>query len=241
MENLAKKRSQHDLAEQLANVFRFSQTKASKVAPVFHFGDFPFAVTVFCSKQEQGYIADYWISGRRWSDDEPHLVMRVTAGISEMGDIEGAVNSLWDNKLQEMALSSAMVGGFHAANSTIDMTRQSRDEMLGFHLDAHDRFVEAMGDEKRSRVQQTARWHNMIKSFGVKQTQNVIASHQWVNDLAEEGMTAEEFDKRDRKRSAAINARLISARKQGLLIEIPPSERGSSSVKRRKQNEPRRN
>lgn len=241
MEKYDQNRSSRDLAEEVANVFRFSQTTVRKLTPVFHFGDFPFAVTVFCSKQERGYIADYWVSGRRWSDDEPRLVMRVTAGINEDKEIEAAVNHFWETQLEEMAFESAMVGGFLLANQSIDMTRQLRDEMLAFHLHAHDRFAEAMRDPKRSRVEQTARWHNLITSFGVRQTQKIIVGHQWVNDLAEEGMTAEEFEKRDRKRSAVINARLTTARKQGLLLKLPPSERRNSSDIRRKKNEPRRN
>ncbi len=230
-----------DLADHVASVFRFTQTTVSKTTPVFHLGDFPFAVSVFCSRQEKGYIADYWVSGRRWSDDEPRLVMRMTAGINEQHEIEAAVNSFWENQLQEIAFSSAMVGGFLLANQTIEMTKQLRDEMLLFHLQAHDRFAEAMGDPKRSRVEQTARWHKLIRSFGVKQTQKIIVSHQWANDLSEEGMTAEEFEKRDQKRSAVINARLNTARKQGLLLKLPPSERQNSSLTRRKKNEPRRN
>lgn len=233
MENYAQNGSQQDLAQEVANIFRFSQTKASKLNPVFHFGDFPFALTVFCSKQEKGYIADYWISGRRYSDDEPRLVMRVTAAINENEEIEGAVNSFWETQLQEMAFSSAMVGGI-PAHKEDHVTKQVRDEMLYFHLDAHDRFAQAMGDRKRSKVEQTARWHNLIRSFDVRQTQKIIAGHQWTADRAEEGMTAEEFEKRNRNRSAVINARLIAARKQGLLLELPPSERRSSSTIRRK-------
>lgn len=237
MEKYVQVESQIDLAQHVANVFRFSQTKLSKLTPVFHFGDFPFAVSVFCFKQEKGYIADYWISGRRYSDDEPRLVMRVTAAINEEEEIEAAVNHYWEIQLQEMAFGSAMVGGI-AAHHKNDMTKQLRDEMLSFHLDAHDRFAEAMGDRKRSKVEQTARWHNLIRSFDVKQTQKIIVSHQWVADLAEEGMTPEEFEKRDRNRSAVINSRLITARKQGLLFELPPSERqDTSSTRRKKQDE----
>ena len=238
MESRAQFESHQDLAEQVANVFRFSQTKPSKLSPAFHFGDFPFAVSVFCFRQEKGYIADYWISGRRYSDDEPRLVMRVTAAINcdSSDELEEVVNDYWSLQLQEMAFGSAMVGGI-ASHQKNDMTKHVRDEMLSFHLEAHDRFAQAMGDQKRSRVEQTARWHNLIRSFDVKQTQKVIAGHQWVADLAEEGMTAEEFEKRERKRSAVINARLTAARKQGLLFEIPPSERRNSSVTRRKKNE----
>jgi len=225
--------SQIDLAQQVANVFRFSQIKVSKLTPVFHFGDFPFAVSVFCFKQERGYIADYWISGRRYSDDEPRLVMRVTSAINEEKEVEAAVNHFWETQLQEMAFSSAMVGGI-AAHQKNDMTKQVREEMLSFHLHAHDRFAEAMGDRKRSKVEQTARWHNLIRSFDVKQTQKIIAGHQWLDGQAEEGITPEEFEKTDRNRSAVINARLTTARKQGLLFELPPSERQDKLSTRRK-------
>ena len=238
MENYAQFGSQQDLAQEVANVFRFSQMRLSELSPIFHFGDFPFAVTVFCMGQEKGYIADYWISGRRYSDDEPRLVMRVTAAIDSENteELEVAVNEFWSTQLQEMAFGSAMVGGI-ASHQKSDMTKQLRDDMLSFHLAAHDRFAEAMGDQKRSRVEQTARWHNLIRSFDVKQTQKIIVKHQWVSDLAEEGMTAEEFEKRDQKRSAVINARLITARKQGLLFELPPSERRNSSITRRKKKD----
>jgi hypothetical protein len=235
MGNYDQNRSHQDLAEELANVFRFSQTTVSKLTPVFHLGDFPFAVTVFCTKQERGYIADYWISGRRYSDDEPRLVMRLTAAINagDSEDLEASVNNFWDTHLQEMAFGSAMVGGI-AAHQNDEITKQARDDMLIFHLHAHDRFAEAMGEQKRSRVEQTARWHNLIRSFDVRQTQKIICAHQWISDLAEEGITPEEFEARDRKRSAAVNSRLITARKQGLLTEFPPSERRSSSTTRRK-------
>ena len=236
MENYTQFGSPHDLAQHVANLFRFSQTKVSKLAPVFHIGDFPFAVSVFCFKQEKGYIADYWVSGRRYSDDEPRLVMRVTAAINEMKEVEAAVNDFWETQLQEMALGSAMVGGI-AAFQKDGMTKQLRDEMLSFHLYAHDRFFDAIGDHKKSKVEQTARWHNLIRSFDVKQTQKIIAAHQWVADLAEEGMTADEFEKRDQNRSAVINARLVTARKQGLLLEVPPSERQNSSITRRKKKD----
>ena len=238
MENYAQFGSQQDLAQEVANVFRFSQMRLSELSPIFHFGDFPFAVTVFCLRQEKGYIADYWISGRRYSDDEPRLVMRVTAAIDSENteELEVAVNEFWSTQLQEMAFGSAMVGGI-ASHQKSDMTKQLRDDMLSFHLAAHDRFAEAMGDQRRSRVEQTARWHNLIRSFDVKQTQKIIVKHQWVSDLAEEGMTAEEFEKRDQKRSAVINARLIAARKQGLLFELPPSERRNSSTTRRKKKD----
>lgn len=235
MENSVQFGSHQDLAQVIANVFHFSETRVSKSTPVFHFGDFPFAVTVFCFRQEKGYVADYWISGRRYSDDEPRLVMRVIAAINSENteELEVAVNEFWSTQLQEMAFGSAMVGGI-ASHQKNDMTKQLREDMLSFHLAAHDRFAEAMGDQKRSRVEQTARWHNLIRSFDVKQTQKIIASHQWVADLSEKGMTAEEFEKRDRKRSAVINQRLIAARKQGLLFELPPSERQNSSITRRK-------
>lgn len=238
MEKYVQSESQIDLAEHVAKVFRFSQTKVNKLTPVFHFGDFPFAVSVFCFKQEKGYIADYWISGRRYLDDEPRLVMRVTSAIDEEKEIEAAVSHFWEIQLQEMAFGSAMVGGI-AAHQKNNMTKQLRDEMLSFHLLAHDRFAEAMGDRKRSRVEQTARWHNLIRSFDVKQTQKMIAGHQWVADLAEEGMTPEEFEKRDRNRSAAINARLISARKKGLLspTDVHRDERDTKTqLQKRKRN-----
>ena len=238
MEKYDQNRSSRDLAEEVANVFRFSQTTVRKLTPVFHFGDFPFAVTVFCSKQERGYIADYWISGRRYSDDEPRLVMRLTAAINagDREELQTSVSDFWDTQLQEMAFGSAMVGGI-ATHQNDEITKQARDEMLIFHLHAHDRFAEAMGDQKLSRVEQTARWHNLIRSFDVRQTQKIICAHQWVSDLAEEGMTSQVFEERDRKRSAVINSRLVAARKQGLLTEYPPSERRSSSTTRRKQKD----
>jgi hypothetical protein len=230
--------SRKDLANHVASLFRFSQTTVRKLTPVFHIGDFPFAVTVFCSKQERGYIADYWISGRRYSDDEPRLVMRLTAAINagDRDELQTSVSAFWETQLQEMAFGSAMVGGI-ATHKNDEITKQARDDMLIFHLHAHDRFAEAMGDQKLSKVEQTARWHNLIRSFDVLQTQKIICAHQWVSDLAEEGTPSQVFEERDRKRSAVINSRLVAARKQGLLTEYSPSERRSSSTTRRKKKD----
>lgn len=236
MDKSDKKRVSYDLANEVDRVLRFSQTSLGRGTPTFHFGDFPFAVSVFCIRQGQGYVADYWVSGRRWSDDEPRLVMRVTAGINEVKFIEGAVNYLWQEQLQEIAFSSAIVGGFLAATSTLDLEKKSRDEMLSFHLLAHDRFAQAMGGQKKSKVEQTAKWFNLITSFGVKQTQQIIASHQWVADLAGDELTSEEFAKREKNRLLAINARISTARKRGLLISIPSTGTSTTTTRRSKEN-----
>ena len=223
MGNHDQKGNRLDLAKKAIRVLRFSQASHMKGSPTFHFGDFPFAVSVFCTKQGQGYIADFWISGRKWSDDEPRLVMRVTTGVHETKFIEAAVTALWEERLEEMAFGSAIVGGFWAATPAIVANREARDEMLAFHLVAHDRFAEAMRDPKRTKVEQTAIWHNLIRSFGVKQTQKIIARHEVANDLVERGGITEEFEQIERNRILAVNARLTSARKKGLLTPAPPT------------------
>lgn len=229
-----------DLSQHVANIYRFSMTGTSEGAPEFHFGDFPFAISVFCQKTNRGHIAAYWVSGRRYQDDLPRLVLTVATGINETDSklLEGAVNQIWEERLQEVAFASALVGGITPAPQIADMTKRERHEMLSFHLDAHDRFASEIGERKKSKVEQTAIWHNLIRSLGVKQTQQIIAQHEWVRDLSEPGMTAEEFENRESQRTSHINQRLQLARKQGLLI--PPSERHNISAKGRKKDEPRR-
>ncbi|MFY9240386.1 MAG: hypothetical protein WAO78_16215 [Roseovarius sp.] len=234
--------SSEDLAEHVGKIFRFSVTSSGRDAPTFHFGDFPFAVSVFCQRAERGYIADFWVSGRRYQNDHPRLVMRVTTGIDEPEPkhLEGTVNLLWEHQLQEIAFGSAMMGGISLYTHTSWLTKRGRDEMISFHLDAQDRFAKEMGVTKRSKVEQTALWHNLIRSFGIKQTQQLIAQHEWVRDLAEPEISAEEFDEREKHRTSHINQRLQLARRQGLLISIPSTGSSKTTTRRKKEDVTRR-
>lgn len=227
-----------DLAKHARKPFRFSVTSSRKDFLNFHFGDFPFAVSVFCQRIERGYIADFWISGMRYQNDHPRLVVRLVTGINEHEPkyLGGTVNQVWEQQLQEMAFGSAMVGGIALDTHTSSMTKSDREGMLLFHLDAHDRFASEMGLSRRSKVEQTALWHNLIRSFGVKQTQQIIAHHEWVKDAAKPGVSAEEFDERENHRTSHINQRLQLARRQGLLISIPSSGGSTTTTRRNKEN-----
>jgi hypothetical protein len=62
-------------------------------------------------------------------------------------------------------------------------------------------------------VEKTARWHLLLQSFGIKQTQQIIAEHEARMLSRLEGKTIT-------VNVAAINQRLQLAKKQGLLSQV---------------------
>lgn len=211
--------------------YKFSEVHSHKGYTQFNFGDLPFAVTVFAFPTENGHVTDWYVSGRRRIDEpQTALVMKLTFSIQEHDQwiLEGKINQIWDNYLLDLAIGSALVAGSLLDDLVyLSPPLTVRSEFLTFHLFANDRFAELLREPKISKVERTARWHLLLLSFGVKQTHQFIANY-------ESNFVGLLDGSLKRVSPASINQRLQTARKQGLLIELPPSERRNNSTTRRK-------
>jgi hypothetical protein len=204
----------------------------------FHFGKFPFAVSAICRQIETGFIVELFVSGRETNIEGAAIghVMRMTTAIPEKTLIEGAIQHLWETQLEDIAYSSAVAGGIGIADFPMVVTRSDRDELLMFHLSAQSRFRDLARDPKLNRVEETAWQHNLIRSFGVKQTASLLAEAELKRDMANKFETKEELEIETlEKKIFAVNQRLRKARKLGLLssfVEVQGSNRNVTGTSR---------
>jgi hypothetical protein len=198
----------------------FSQSHKQGDKLCYHFGKFPFAISALCRQVGSGYIVELFVSGRQHNITGAPIghVMRMTVAIAESTLIEGAIHHLWDTQLEAIAMASAVAGGIGEADFPMVVTRSDRDELLAFHLSAQTRFRNLVRDPKLSRVEQTAWEHNLIRSFGVKQTASLLAEAELRRDMVKKFETKEEIEIETlEKKTLAVNQRLRKARMLGLL------------------------
>lgn len=157
--------------------------------------------------------------------------MRMTLAIAETALIEGAIQHLWDTQLEQIALAAAIAGGIGEADFPMVVTRVDRDELLRFHLSAQIRFRDLARDPKLSRVEQTAWQHNLIRSFGVKQTASLLAEAELQRDMVYKYDTKEDIEIETlEKKIFAVNQRLRKAKKLGLLISFVDGQGNKGNV-----------
>lgn len=167
--------------------------------------DFPFAVSVQCLKTPHGYVADWWVSGKKWEDDKPSLMIRFRHGIeTTKADLEANLRDLWERILREFAFETALVGGINTAfNEVSDLDKSQRAQLIWFHLYAND-YLGHFNLLNDSKIEKTVNMHNLLKSFGYKQPQKIIAEYESETTFKE-------------VKTTAINRRLAIAKEQGLL------------------------
>ncbi len=197
--------------------YRFSDVTDFVSYLQFDFGDFPFAVTVFAFPVASGYVTDWYVSSRSHIEEQqPILVMKLTMPISETDrwPLEGKINEIWGQYVVDLAYGAALTGiPIVGEWSYSTPFRHVAKDFLSFHLLAHDIFSEARDEPRPSKVEKTARWHLLLQSFGIKQTQQIIADHESKMLSRLEGKTIA-------VNVAAINQRLQLAKKQGLLSQV---------------------
>jgi hypothetical protein len=201
----------------------------------FHMGKFPFAVSAICRPVETGYIVELFVSGRESNIEGAAIshVMRMTTAIPEKTLIEGAIQHLWETQLEDIAYASAVAGGIGAADFPMVVTRSDRDDLLMFHLSAQTRFRDLARDPKLNRVEETAWQHNLIRSFGVKQTATLLAEAELKREMVKKFETKEEIEVETlEKKILAVNQRLRKARKLDLLNSFVDEQGSNQNVTR---------
>ena len=183
----------------------FSEDHIRQADPSFMWGDDPFVVSVQCQKTDMGYLADWWVSGRKWEDDSPTLILRFRLGvISKKSELKEDLYAIWDFGLRELSFGSAIAGGIRSASSEVSELNESvKNELLRFHLLGNERLgnFNILGDTK---TEKTANMYLMLKSFGTKQPQKAIT--QMESELLKQVIDP-----------TVISQRLMFAKKQGYL------------------------
>ena len=230
MEYYTQKESPLSLPKELE---RFSQSHKQGDGFNYHFGSFPFAVSALCRRSQSGYIVELFVSGREHNIAGAAIghVLRMTLAIAETTLIEGAIQHLWDTQLEQIAFASAIAGGIGEADFPMVVTRVDRDQLLRFHLSAQTRFRDLAHDPKLNRVEQTAWEHNLIRSFGVKQTASLLAEAELHRDMVKKFETKEDLEIETlEKKTLAVNQRLRKARKLGLLTSFVDGQGNKGNV-----------
>jgi len=179
-----------------------SEERSSGDTYALKFGDWPFAVSVFCKQLRDGYTSDWIVSGIRKTDATPRFLLRLQMGInSDQAELRDTCFAIWDQQLQELAFHAAIQGGQDLpANS---MPRAEKDERAEWHLFAHDKFGN-FGDSQKTVTIRTANLFNLLKSLGYVQAQKMITDFEIKHSA--ESMTA-----------TTISRRLHMARQAGLI------------------------
>jgi hypothetical protein len=183
----------------------FSEDHIRQADPSFMFGDDPFVVSVQCQKTDAGFLADWWVSGRKWEDDSPTLILRLRLGVTaKKSELRADLLHLWDVALRELSFGSAMVGGIRSATGEVnELSDSQKRELLRFHLLGNERLgnFSILGETKTERA---ANMYLMLKSFGTKQPQKAIT--QLESELLKQAIDP-----------TVISQRLMFAKKQGYL------------------------
>jgi hypothetical protein len=185
----------------------FSEDHLNSDTRAFMWGNDPFVVTVFCKESGQGFLTDWWVSGRRWKDDSPILVLKLRLGVTATReDLKATLFTLWENNLKDVSFGSAIFGGIQNPSTDLkELSDQQKAELFDFHLQGHSQYGH-FNIKGSSKVERTATMYLLLKSLGSKQPQKAIAKFESVPFISE-------------IKSSAINQRLALARQQGYLTK----------------------
>lgn len=200
----------------------FSEDHLHKDARAFMWGEDPFVATVFCQKGEQGFLTDWWVSGRRWIDDSPTLVLRLRLGVNASKEnLRDSLLHLWDTSLREAAFGSAIYGGIENPSQDLkELTDAQRTTLFDFHLQGHSRYGN-FNIKGKSKIEKTANQYLLLKSLGSKQPQKAIAFFESIPYVSE-------------VKTSVINQRLALARQAGYLEKERPENCDLPKLPKRK-------
>ena len=204
-----------------------------------HFWTHPFAITVVSIPHRGGSLLDWWVSAAQGEMGIAELVFRSSYLVPATGleEIEETVREFWEGSFHQVATSSSRTGGFTvAAPMSIDYTREKKLEIVRRHMTSHDEMWQRTG-AKRTKVASTASHHRLITSFGLKQTQAVIAEHEYWAEFFSQVKEGEVLEEIEKPSTAHINQRLQQAKKMGLLTPEASSPSEVSAELKRKTNE----
>ena len=168
----------------------FSEQRSSKDKMWIYFGDWPFAVSIYCEMRLDGYTTDWIVTGVRKSDDSPRFLIRLQMGVNaKREDLYDTCLAIWNEQLEELAFHAAIQGGQDLPTNSIPKSLQN--STAEWHLFAH----EGYGN------------FNLLKSLGYIQAQKLITEFEM-----------KEAD--SPIKPATISRRLHMARQAGLIPHL---------------------
>jgi hypothetical protein len=187
----------------------FEESQMSKDLMAFKFAEDPFVISVVCEPLDEGFTAEWMVSGIRRRDDKPRFLLRLQMGVSaSRNELLAVCHQIWDVSLRELALHAANQGGLDApANS---MKRSNRDIHAEWHVRAHDRLLH-FNPLDGTLTERTANMFNLLKSMGFVQAPSLIVDYEAAESL---GMV----------KPSTVNRRLHMARQAGLIPNYTPSK-----------------
>lgn len=190
----------------------FSEHFSTPGMKAYMWGDDPFVVTAFCVQAEDGYLVDWWVSGRTRKLELPSLLIRMKSGIdAEPNELEHSLSRIWETSLRDIAFGSAIFGGVLGSSQELaEMPEELRQRLFDFHLQGHSRFGN-FNKEGNSKIERTANMYKLLKTFGSTQPQKAIAAFESLSLV-------------DEVKPAIVNQRLALAKKAGLLTANSQSE-----------------
>lgn len=195
--------------------------------------DEPFS-TVVISRQisDRSFQTEWWVTGMGWKTERPTMLALLHLTVSSsLEDLETTLQGLWFERVEELAYSSALAGGFtQGAEALKALDDDIRIRVLRHLMLGHDH-LNHFNLETNSVVYRTGLMFEFLKTLGVTQAQRVIAdfetfnfAHNW--EAMSRGEEVELVVK-----PSIVNQRLVLAKKAGIISSqhhvptVPQSEK----------------
>lgn len=138
-----------------------------------------FVATVDFLKQENAYTFDWWVSGIT-RNDQLRLLIRFQVSIPDLSnnfDALEVAESFWEKSIRELAWTSANAEGLPDLPSPPSV--ETRRDHVKIHLREHAELGNLENGDTRAYTK-TLRSYQLVKSFGYKSAQPLIAEFEKV-------------------------------------------------------------
>lgn len=203
--------------------------------------DSPFVFLVIATPSPLGgYSSKWWITGKDWKTDVPVMNGYLEWGVnSSKEELEAYLLQFWEERIQELAFSSAITGGIKQDSSNLKaLSSKSRTWLIRSALMGND-WLKNFNITSSSVIERTGLMYQLLRSMGVWNSQAAIADFETYNFANNwERMKAGEEVELVIK-PAIINQRLVLARRAGIIKpELKtPTQSGRKSMPAKLQKE----
>lgn len=181
--------------------------------------DSPFVFLVIATpSQLGGYSSRWWITGKDWKTEQPIMIGYLEWGVnSSKEELEGNLVQFWEERIQELAFSSAITGGIKQNSSNLKaLSDKSRTWLIRSALMGND-WLKNFNITSSSVIERTGLMYQLLRSMGVWNSQASIADFETYNfaDNWERMKAGEEVELVIKP--TIINQRLVLARRAGII------------------------
>lgn len=181
--------------------------------------DSPFVYLVIATPSPLGgFSSKWWITGKDWKTDQPVMIGYFEWGVNaEKKDLEAYLLQFWEERIQELAFSSAITGGIKQNSSNLKaLSDKSRTWLIRSALMGND-WLKNFNITSSSVIERTGLMYQLLRSMGVWNSQAAIADFETYNfaDNWERMKAGEEVELVIKP--TIINQRLVLARRAGII------------------------